>query len=223
MFPLGLLLPGLTLSAAEQSWPQGPPRSPPTGAWLWGSGPALPLPRRMIVEQHAQESRYLEDVMLAMEQNVGESDYEARLEFQSTRDDIKNKAGLVGQDLGGRGSLRCLPAQPSQELAADWEGTCPVCVLARLGCQRVSMSQSLPWAGQSTSLDLGAATAPWDQSRRGPLRPGGSQGRLGGDPTESCVPPEPGGEALPARAAGGHCGGAVAVLPAGAEELHRGH
>ncbi|XP_006035249.1 dynein regulatory complex subunit 2 isoform X1 [Alligator sinensis] len=47
--------------------------------------------RRMIVEQHAQESRYLEDVMLAMEQNFGESDYEARLEFQSTRDDIKNK------------------------------------------------------------------------------------------------------------------------------------
>ncbi|XP_054831290.1 dynein regulatory complex subunit 2 isoform X2 [Eublepharis macularius] len=47
--------------------------------------------RRKIIEYHEQEIRYLQDVLLAMEQNFGESEYEAKLDFQSTRDDIKNK------------------------------------------------------------------------------------------------------------------------------------
>ncbi|CAM4601989.1 unnamed protein product [Lepidochelys kempii] len=47
--------------------------------------------RRMIIEHHDKESRYLQDVLLALEQNFSESEYEAKLDFQSTRDDVKNK------------------------------------------------------------------------------------------------------------------------------------
>ncbi|XP_066473184.1 dynein regulatory complex subunit 2 [Tiliqua scincoides] len=47
--------------------------------------------RKMIIEHHEQETRYLQDVLLAMDQNFNDSDYEARLDFQSTRDDVKNK------------------------------------------------------------------------------------------------------------------------------------
>lgn len=47
--------------------------------------------RKMIIEHHDQETRYLQDVLLAMDQNYNDSDYEARLDFQSTRDDVKNK------------------------------------------------------------------------------------------------------------------------------------
>ncbi|XP_067385855.1 dynein regulatory complex subunit 2 [Emydura macquarii macquarii] len=47
--------------------------------------------RRMIIEHHDNESRYLRDVLLALEQNFSESEYEAKLDFQSTRDDVKNK------------------------------------------------------------------------------------------------------------------------------------
>lgn len=49
------------------------------------------FPRRMIIEHHDKESRYLQDVLLALEQNFSESEYEAKLDFQSTRDDVKNK------------------------------------------------------------------------------------------------------------------------------------
>ncbi|XP_044851318.1 dynein regulatory complex subunit 2 [Mauremys mutica] len=47
--------------------------------------------RRMIIEHQDKESRYLRDVLLALEQNFSESEYEAKLDFQSTRDDVKNK------------------------------------------------------------------------------------------------------------------------------------
>lgn len=47
--------------------------------------------RKMIIENHEQETRYLQDVLLAMDQNFNDSDYEARLDFQSSRDDVKNK------------------------------------------------------------------------------------------------------------------------------------
>uniref|UniRef100_A0A8C8REU1 Dynein regulatory complex subunit 2 n=1 Tax=Pelusios castaneus TaxID=367368 RepID=A0A8C8REU1_9SAUR len=47
--------------------------------------------RRMIIEHHDKESRYLRDVLLALEQNFNESEYEAKLDFQSTREDVKNK------------------------------------------------------------------------------------------------------------------------------------
>ncbi|KAG8129515.1 hypothetical protein E2320_016236 [Naja naja] len=47
--------------------------------------------RRLIIEHHDEESLYLQDVLLAMEQNFAENEYEARLDFQSTRDDVKNK------------------------------------------------------------------------------------------------------------------------------------
>lgn len=49
------------------------------------------IERKMIIEHHDQETRYLQDVLLAMDQNYNDSDYEARLDFQSTRDDVKNK------------------------------------------------------------------------------------------------------------------------------------
>ncbi|XP_065432707.1 dynein regulatory complex subunit 2-like isoform X2 [Chrysemys picta bellii] len=47
--------------------------------------------RGMIIEHHDKESRYLRDVLLALEQSFSESEYEAKLDFQSTRDDVKNK------------------------------------------------------------------------------------------------------------------------------------
>uniref|UniRef100_A0ACB8EM28 Dynein regulatory complex subunit 2 n=1 Tax=Sphaerodactylus townsendi TaxID=933632 RepID=A0ACB8EM28_9SAUR len=47
--------------------------------------------RKKIIEYHEQEIRYLQDVLLAMEQTFGESEYEGKLDFQSTRDDVKNK------------------------------------------------------------------------------------------------------------------------------------
>ncbi|XP_077779920.1 dynein regulatory complex subunit 2 isoform X2 [Podarcis muralis] len=47
--------------------------------------------RKIIIGHHNLESRYLQDVLLAMEQNFTDSEYEARLDFQSTRDDVKNK------------------------------------------------------------------------------------------------------------------------------------
>ncbi|XP_072510650.1 dynein regulatory complex subunit 2 [Notamacropus eugenii] len=47
--------------------------------------------RKMIIDQHEQEMRYLQDVYLAMEQNFTDTEYEAKLEFQSMWDDLKNK------------------------------------------------------------------------------------------------------------------------------------
>ncbi|XP_020832843.1 dynein regulatory complex subunit 2 [Phascolarctos cinereus] len=47
--------------------------------------------RKMIIDQHEKEIRYLQDVFLAMEQNFLDAEYEAKLEFQSMWDDLKNK------------------------------------------------------------------------------------------------------------------------------------
>ncbi|KAL7991220.1 hypothetical protein Chor_014957 [Crotalus horridus] len=51
--------------------------------------------RKLILEHHDEESLYLQDVLLAMEQNFAENEYEARLDFQSTRDDVKNKDLII--------------------------------------------------------------------------------------------------------------------------------
>ncbi|XP_065714920.2 dynein regulatory complex subunit 2 isoform X2 [Patagioenas fasciata] len=48
--------------------------------------------RTAILEQHKRESCYLRDMALTLEQNYSESDHEATLNFQSARDDIKNKS-----------------------------------------------------------------------------------------------------------------------------------
>ncbi|KAM3933625.1 dynein regulatory complex subunit 2 [Leptodactylus fuscus] len=48
--------------------------------------------RKMIIEQSGKELSYLQNVMLAMEQNTLESETEAKQEFQSMRDEIKNKS-----------------------------------------------------------------------------------------------------------------------------------
>ncbi|XP_038608912.1 dynein regulatory complex subunit 2 [Tachyglossus aculeatus] len=47
--------------------------------------------RKMIIDHHEKESRYLQDVFLAMEQTFTDTEYEGKLEFQSMRDDLKNK------------------------------------------------------------------------------------------------------------------------------------
>ncbi|XP_035169200.1 dynein regulatory complex subunit 2 [Oxyura jamaicensis] len=47
--------------------------------------------RRAILEQHEQEIGYLQDVVLALEQNHVRDDHEATMNFQSARDDIKSK------------------------------------------------------------------------------------------------------------------------------------
>ncbi|XP_075581005.1 LOW QUALITY PROTEIN: dynein regulatory complex subunit 2 [Pelecanus crispus] len=65
--------------------------------------------RRTILEQHEQESHYLRDLALAMEQNYTKNDHEATLNFQSARDDIKNKSLQEKQysrmQLGGKAEV----------------------------------------------------------------------------------------------------------------------
>ncbi|KAE8626335.1 hypothetical protein XENTR_v10006589 [Xenopus tropicalis] len=48
--------------------------------------------RKMIIQQRETEITYLQNVLLAMEQNTTESENEAKLEYQSMRDEIKNKS-----------------------------------------------------------------------------------------------------------------------------------
>lgn len=47
--------------------------------------------RSTIIEQHKQEMNDLQDILFAMEENANEREAEARQEFQSLRDEIKNK------------------------------------------------------------------------------------------------------------------------------------
>ncbi|XP_076216442.1 dynein regulatory complex subunit 2 [Aptenodytes patagonicus] len=65
--------------------------------------------RRTILEQHERESCYLRDVVLAAEQNYAKNDHEATLNFQSARDDIKNKSLQEKQysrmQLGGKAEV----------------------------------------------------------------------------------------------------------------------
>ena len=49
--------------------------------------------RCFLLEQHAQEMNDLQDIMFAMEQNFNERENDAKSEFQSMRDEIKNKVG----------------------------------------------------------------------------------------------------------------------------------
>ncbi|XP_075447342.1 dynein regulatory complex subunit 2 [Ascaphus truei] len=48
--------------------------------------------RKMIIQQKETETMYLQNVLLAMEQNSSENENETKLEFQSMRDEIKNKS-----------------------------------------------------------------------------------------------------------------------------------
>ena len=52
--------------------------------------------RAFLIEQHASEISDLQDIMFAMEQNFSERENEARSDFQSQRDEIKNKVGYHG-------------------------------------------------------------------------------------------------------------------------------
>ena len=53
------------------------------------------LERNLTMSLHKDEIKHLQDVLFAMEQNQLEKETEARQEFQSTRDDIKNKVGQI--------------------------------------------------------------------------------------------------------------------------------
>ncbi|KAM9265019.1 LOW QUALITY PROTEIN: dynein regulatory complex subunit 2 [Morus bassanus] len=65
--------------------------------------------RRTILEQHERESCYLRDVALAAERNYAKNEHEATLNFQSARDDIKNKTLQEKQysrmQLGGKAEV----------------------------------------------------------------------------------------------------------------------
>jgi hypothetical protein len=50
--------------------------------------------RGMLVEQHSEEMLELYDIMFAMEQNFNERESEAKSDFQSMRDEIKNKVKI---------------------------------------------------------------------------------------------------------------------------------
>lgn len=45
----------------------------------------------MMIEQHQKEMSELNDIMFAMDQNNNERENEAKTEFQSTRDELKNR------------------------------------------------------------------------------------------------------------------------------------
>lgn len=49
------------------------------------------LERTMLIEQHFSEMNDIADILFAMEENFQERENEARGEFQSLRDEIKNK------------------------------------------------------------------------------------------------------------------------------------
>lgn len=50
--------------------------------------------RSLMVEQHGSEMTELQDIMFAMEQNFNERENEAKSDFQSMRDEIKNKVSI---------------------------------------------------------------------------------------------------------------------------------
>jgi len=50
--------------------------------------------REMICEQHQREMHELQDIIYAMDQNFTEQDAEAKAEFQSQRDELKNKVSF---------------------------------------------------------------------------------------------------------------------------------
>ena len=47
--------------------------------------------RESLIEQHAQEMTDLQDIRFAMDQNYNDRENDAKSEFQSMRDEIKNK------------------------------------------------------------------------------------------------------------------------------------
>lgn len=49
----------------------------------------------MILQNHQKEMNEIEDIMFAMEKNFEESEAEARQEFHSLRDEIKNKVCIM--------------------------------------------------------------------------------------------------------------------------------
>ena len=49
------------------------------------------MERSLICAQHHQEMHELQDIMYAMDQSYEDRDADARIEFQSQRDELKNK------------------------------------------------------------------------------------------------------------------------------------
>ena len=55
--------------------------------------------RSLMLDQHQREMTELTDIMFAMEQNFNEREGDAKSEFQSMRDEIKNKVSHSFQQL----------------------------------------------------------------------------------------------------------------------------
>ena len=51
--------------------------------------------RAQIISQHKRETEEIMDIIFAMEQEFEEAETEARQEFTSLRDEIKNKVGIL--------------------------------------------------------------------------------------------------------------------------------
>ena len=49
----------------------------------------------MLIEQHNMEMNDIADILFAMDQNFQERENEAKSEFQSMRDEIKNKVRVA--------------------------------------------------------------------------------------------------------------------------------
>ena len=66
------------------------------------------------MQQHYKEMNEIEDIMFAMEQHFEESESEAKQEFHSLRDEIKNK--VVNRSLS-----KCKPSTYVKSCADDHE------------------------------------------------------------------------------------------------------
>ena len=82
----------------------------------------------MMAEQHCEEMTELQDIMFAMEQNINDREADAKSDFQSTRDEIKNKVCFHSVATSQKcGSLEELPRIASEESGMPWRPAAANC------------------------------------------------------------------------------------------------
>src|SRR6218665_3912357 len=62
--------------------------------------------KTMLIRKHEEDVTRLQDIMYAMDQNFMEKEMEMKADFQSTRDEIKNRVIALNYDIG---SLALIP------------------------------------------------------------------------------------------------------------------
>ena len=56
--------------------------------------------KTMLIRKHEEDVTRLQDIMYAMDQNFMEKEMEMKADFQSTRDEIKNRVIALNYDIG---------------------------------------------------------------------------------------------------------------------------